>query len=100
MSGFRRGNRGGGRQPYNHHAKRLREKLNSREHEHDEEAGNSKFRHPAGLRGKEIGLWYAKNKPTHSQLAEDSKLVRNKMQYKDPFHKLTATAVFSSMVHV
>lgn len=55
MSGWReKQNRPG--QSYRQSASRLRDKLESRKQTNEEEP---KLRHPPGLRGREIGLWYA-----------------------------------------
>lgn len=62
--------RGGGRLPFNHLASQLRETLENRiAAAQEEEPGGSgnqdvaqapRVRHPAHLRGREIGLFYAK----------------------------------------
>lgn len=67
---FNRRGRGGGGNSYNQNAQRLRDKLRESRQENDNEASGSgesnenRFeRHPPHLKGRDIGLWYArKNK--------------------------------------
>lgn len=79
--GSGRGNRGGGRQPFNYHANKLRETLENRiSAAQDEQLGSEnqdnrpadRERHPAHLKGRDIGLFYARRM---GKKAEESILV-------------------------
>jgi hypothetical protein len=80
-----RGGRHGG-SSYNQNAQRLREKLNERRQENNEEVSETKNesndqndfeRHPPHLRGRDIGLWYARKNKDNPRNEEPRIIVRN-----------------------
>lgn len=71
-----RGKKNSGASSYSQSANRLREKLQSRNQSNDDEDENQTFvnRPPPGLKGREIGLWYAQRQAKRSH---EQKMVRN-----------------------
>lgn len=59
MSNWRGRKNAAGNSSYNQNANRLRDKLESRKLPNNEK--DDIQRHPPGLKGREIGLWYAQN---------------------------------------
>jgi hypothetical protein len=75
MSGWRGGRNRGGNSSYNQHANRLREKLESRNQTEDDDQNQRDERPPPGLRGRDLGMWYAQRskKNTENKLVSSLK---------------------------
>lgn len=76
MSGWRgKNHRGGSSSSYNQHANRLRDKLESRNATEDADQNRTTDRPPAGLRGRDLGMWYAQRskKSTENKLVSKAK---------------------------
>lgn len=76
MSGWRGKTTSNGHSSYNHNANRLRDKLESRSqsNNNDEKKTFEGRKRPPGLKGREIGLWYAQNQ---SRRSNEQRMVRS-----------------------
>lgn len=62
-----RGRRGGGSSSYNQNANRLRDKLESRNQTEDDDQNRRNDRPPPGLRGRDLGMWYAQRSKKNNE---------------------------------